>query len=132
MGSTSDTVRAMADRKRQKAPPREKPQQIADECAPLIVGASSPRATLSATSPTSVAPVGRGGVTRVAVAQSDGARDSISTRRRGIESQRRLAELIEAGKGPDAEAHWRSHMAVVGKVVLGRRATTVIDLFDHY
>jgi hypothetical protein len=23
-------------------------------------------------------------------------------------------------------------MAVVGKVVLGRRATTVVDLFDHY
>ena len=38
MGSTSDTVPAMADRKRQTAPPREKPQQIADELRALIVG----------------------------------------------------------------------------------------------
>ena len=65
-------------------------------------------------------------------AQSGGAGDSVSTRRRGIRSQQRLTDLIEAGNGAGAEAHWRSHMAVVGKVLLGQRATTVIDLFDHY
>ena len=67
-----------------------------------------------------------------AVAQANGTGESVSTRRRGIRSQRRLTDLIEAGDGAEAEAHWRSHMAVVGKVMLGQRATTVIDLFDHY
>ena len=33
---------------------------------------------------------------------------------------------------PQAEAHWREHMAAVGKVILGQRAKTVVDLFDHY
>ena len=58
--------------------------------------------------------------------------ESMAVRRRGIRSQRRLVELIEAGDGAAAEDHWRSHMAVVGKVLLGSRATTVIDLLDHY
>jgi GntR family transcriptional regulator, transcriptional repressor for pyruvate dehydrogenase complex len=71
-------------------------------------------------------------VAQAAVAESGGAGGSVSTRRRGIRSQRKLADLIEAGNGAEAEAHWRSHMAVVGKVMLGQRATTVIDLFDHY
>src|SRR6185437_12942937 len=45
-----------------------------------------------------------------AVAQSSGASDSVATRRRGIRSQQRLADLIEAGSGAEAEEHWRSHM----------------------
>jgi DNA-binding FadR family transcriptional regulator len=67
-----------------------------------------------------------------AVSQSDAGGDSESTRRRGIRSQRRLVELIEAGDGAEAEQHWRAHMAVVGKVMLGQQATTVVDLMDHY
>lgn len=58
--------------------------------------------------------------------------DSIATRRRGIRSQERLLELIAAGEGIEAEAHWRSHMAAVGKVMLGQRARSVVDLLDHY
>jgi DNA-binding FadR family transcriptional regulator len=55
-----------------------------------------------------------------------------ATRRRGILSQERLVELIEAGKASEAEAHWREHMAVVGRVLLGRSAATVIDLMDYH
>ncbi len=58
--------------------------------------------------------------------------DSIGTRERGIRSQERLITLIEAGQPAEAEAHWRNHMSAVGKVILGQRAKTVVDLFDHY
>ncbi|MGZ4785246.1 MAG: FCD domain-containing protein, partial [Acidimicrobiales bacterium] len=67
-----------------------------------------------------------------AVSQSGPHAQSIETRRRGIRSQRRLVELIAAGDSTGAEEHWRAHMAVVGKVLLGQQATTVIDLLDHY
>jgi GntR family transcriptional regulator, transcriptional repressor for pyruvate dehydrogenase complex len=65
-----------------------------------------------------------------AVSQS-AAQSSVATRRRGIRSQERLVSLIEAGKAAEAEAHWRTHMAVVGRV-LGQSATTVIDLANHH
>ena len=64
-----------------------------------------------------------------AVAQSAPTAD---VRRRGIRSQRRLVELIVEGDAPAAEEHWRAHMAVVGKVLLGQKATMVVDLIDHY
>jgi DNA-binding FadR family transcriptional regulator len=67
-----------------------------------------------------------------AVARTGSASDSTATRRRGIRSQERLVSLIEAGKASEAEAHWRAHMTVVGRVLLGQRATTVIDLMDHH
>jgi DNA-binding FadR family transcriptional regulator len=72
--------------------------------------------------------VGRA-VTAVAKAASAGT--SIATRRRGIRSQERLVELIEAGDAAGAEAHWRTHMTVVGRVLLGQSAATVIDLVNH-
>ena len=56
----------------------------------------------------------------------------MQTRRRGIKSQRRLVELIADGDAVAVEEHWRTHMAVVGKVLLGRRGESVIDLLDHY
>ncbi|MBV9952389.1 MAG: FadR family transcriptional regulator [Acidimicrobiia bacterium] len=64
--------------------------------------------------------------------QADDAVGSLSTRRRGIRSQERLVDLLDAGDGAAAEEHWRSHMAVVGKVMLGQQAATVVDLLDHY
>jgi DNA-binding FadR family transcriptional regulator len=67
-----------------------------------------------------------------AVSKTGPAGSSAATRRRGIRSQERLVSLIEAGKASDAEAHWRAHMTVVGRVLLGQRATTVIDLMDHH
>jgi len=67
-----------------------------------------------------------------AVSKTGSARSSIATRRRGIRSQERLVSLVEAGKASEAEAHWRAHMTVVGRVLLGQRATTVIDLMDHH
>ena len=56
---------------------------------------------------------------------------STATRRRGVRSQERLAALIEAGDASAAEEHWRTHMTVVGRVMVGQRAKTVIDLLDH-
>ena len=67
----------------------------------------------------------------VAVSKIGSAGSSLATRRRGIRSQQRLVSLIQAGKASDAEAHWRTHMTVVGRVLLGQRAKTVIDL-DHH
>jgi DNA-binding FadR family transcriptional regulator len=59
--------------------------------------------------------------------------ESVATRRRGIRSQERLVSLIEAGKAAEAEAHWRAHMTVVGRVLLGKgAAATVIDLMNHH
>jgi DNA-binding FadR family transcriptional regulator len=66
------------------------------------------------------------------VSQAEPGQESIATRRRGIRSQRRLVELIEAGEPGPAEEHWSKHMTVVGRVLLGQRATTVIDLMNHY
>jgi DNA-binding FadR family transcriptional regulator len=66
-----------------------------------------------------------------AVAQTP-AEESVATRRRGVRSQQRLADLIEAGDAEAAEAHWRTHMVVVGKVLLGQQAKTVVDLLDSY
>ncbi len=67
----------------------------------------------------------------VTAVSQGGATDSAATRRRGVRSQERLAELIESGDADAAEAHWRTHMAVVGRVMVGQQAKTVIDLFDH-
>ncbi len=67
-----------------------------------------------------------------AVSKTGTRTDSVAIRRRGLRSQRRLAELIDAGDAAKAEGHWRSHMAVVARVMLGQDATTVIDLINHY
>lgn len=70
-------------------------------------------------------------VVRAVTAISKTGSDSAATRRRGIRSQERLVDLIEAGKASDAEAHWSTHMTVVGRVLLAQRAHTVIDLMHH-
>lgn len=67
-----------------------------------------------------------------AVSRADDGLGSLSVRRRGLRSQERLLDLVEAGKGTEAEEHWRSHMQVVGRVMLGQSASTVVDLLDHY
>jgi GntR family transcriptional regulator, transcriptional repressor for pyruvate dehydrogenase complex len=66
-----------------------------------------------------------------AVSKAGDVMGSLSTRRRGLRSQRRLLELIEAGDASAAEAHWRAHMAVVGRVMLGQQASTVVELLHH-
>jgi DNA-binding FadR family transcriptional regulator len=66
------------------------------------------------------------------VSRTDGKRDSVATRKRGVRSQSRLADLIEAGDVDGSEVHWRTHMGIVGRVMLGQRAKTVIDLLDHF
>jgi GntR family transcriptional repressor for pyruvate dehydrogenase complex len=67
-----------------------------------------------------------------AISKTGTAGRAAATRRRGIRSQERLVALIEAGKSTEAEAHWRAHMAVVGRVLLGQSAATVIDLMDYH
>ena len=67
-----------------------------------------------------------------AVSQADDPVGSLSVRRRGIRSQQRLLDLLEAGEGAAAEEHWRAHMQVVGRVMLGQQASTVVDLIDHF
>jgi DNA-binding FadR family transcriptional regulator len=67
-----------------------------------------------------------------AVSSGDDVVGSLSVRRRGLRSQERLIDLIEAGDGIDAEEHWREHMHVVGRVLLGQQSTTVVDLLHHY
>ena len=67
-----------------------------------------------------------------AVSQADEVMGTLATRQRGIRSQRRLVRLLEEGVPAAAEEHWRAHMTVVAKVMLGQEATTVIDLLHHY
>lgn len=69
-------------------------------------------------------------VTAVSQADPEGS-GSVATRRRGVRSQLRLADLVEEGDAAGAEEHWRTHMTVVGRVMLGQQARTVIDLMDH-
>jgi GntR family transcriptional regulator, transcriptional repressor for pyruvate dehydrogenase complex len=64
------------------------------------------------------------------VSRAEDAVGSLAVRRRGIRSQLRLLELIKAGERAEAESHWRSHMTVVGKVMLGQEAAAVVDLFN--
>jgi DNA-binding FadR family transcriptional regulator len=67
------------------------------------------------------------------VGQAQPTQDSIRTRRRGVHSQERLVELIERGEVAAAEQHWRKHMAVAGRVLLGpRAASAIVDLTNHY
>ncbi|MCA2244769.1 FadR family transcriptional regulator [Mycobacterium sp. WUMAC-067] len=51
-----------------------------------------------------------------------------ATRRRDLRSQERLLEIIEAGDADRAEAHWRAHMAALGRVILGTNASSVVEL----
>jgi GntR family transcriptional repressor for pyruvate dehydrogenase complex len=67
-----------------------------------------------------------------AASKSGGVTGALATRQRGVRSQRRLVRLIEEGVPAAAEEHWRTHMAVVAKVMLGREASTVVDLMHHY
>jgi len=71
-------------------------------------------------------------VTAVSRADTYDALGSLAVRRRGMRSQDRLLDLVEAGKGVAAEKHWRAHMQVVGRVMLGQDASTVVDLLDHH
>jgi GntR family transcriptional regulator, transcriptional repressor for pyruvate dehydrogenase complex len=65
-----------------------------------------------------------------AVSSADDVAGSLTTRKRGIRSQRRLLELLESGDAAGAEKHWRDHMGVVGRIMLGQEASTVVDLLD--
>ena len=67
-----------------------------------------------------------------AMTEATGVAGSVATRRRSLRSQRRLVELIEVGDAEAAESHWRDHLAVVGRIMLGGEAANVVDLDHHY
>jgi GntR family transcriptional regulator, transcriptional repressor for pyruvate dehydrogenase complex len=67
----------------------------------------------------------------MAVSLSEDIVGSVATRRRGIRSQEHLLSLIEKGDEVGAEEHWRAHMAIVSRVMLGQEASTVVDLLHH-
>jgi len=73
-------------------------------------------------------------VTRAVTAESQAAdvTGSLSTRQRGIRSQRRLLVLLEEGVAAAAEEHWRAYMMVAAKAMLRQEASTVVDLLHHY
>jgi DNA-binding GntR family transcriptional regulator len=69
----------------------------------------------------------------IALGESSPSPDSLRARRRGIHSQERLVALIEAGDTARAEEHWRKHLTVAGRVLLGSRAeSAIVDLTNHY
>jgi DNA-binding FadR family transcriptional regulator len=68
-----------------------------------------------------------------AIRQTGLSPESVASRRRALRSQERLLSLIEAGAALEAEEHWRAHLTVVGRVLLGKVAgRTVIDLTNHH
>ena len=73
-------------------------------------------------------------VTRAVTAESQAAdvTGSLSTRQRGIRSQRRLLVLLEEGVAAAAEEHWRAYMMGAAKAMLRQEASTVVDLLHHY
>jgi DNA-binding FadR family transcriptional regulator len=58
--------------------------------------------------------------------------EPISARRRTIRSHQTLADLIAAGDGDGAQAHWNTHMARLRRSLLGERAGNVVDLTRHH
>lgn len=57
--------------------------------------------------------------------------ETVVLRRRYIRAHERLADLIEAGDGDAAQAHWNTHMADLRTGLLGERAGRVVALDDH-
>jgi GntR family transcriptional regulator, transcriptional repressor for pyruvate dehydrogenase complex len=51
--------------------------------------------------------------------------------RRNIRANELLTDLIEAGDGEAAQAHWNNHMGRLRRALLGERAAAVVDLNHH-
>lgn len=51
--------------------------------------------------------------------------------RRNIRANELLADLIEAGDGEAAQAHWNAYMSRLRRALLGERADAVVDLKHH-
>ena len=73
-------------------------------------------------------------IARAVIAVSEGPPSdsgSAAVRLRGIRSQNRLLELIEAGDGVGAQEHWRVHMTGVDRILVGYEGTAMIDSMHH-
>jgi len=51
--------------------------------------------------------------------------------RRNIRANEHLTDLIDAGEGAEAQAHWNTHMGRLRRALLGERADKVVDLNHH-
>lgn len=67
----------------------------------------------------------------IADVQQRARQDSIAALRRTTRSHEVLADLIEAGDGDAAQAHWTAHMARMRRSLLGERGSAVVDLNHH-
>ncbi|MCV7236653.1 FadR family transcriptional regulator [Mycolicibacterium celeriflavum] len=55
----------------------------------------------------------------------------VAARRRITRDHEALCDLIEAGDGEGAQAHWNAHMAGLRRALLGERGSSVVDLNHH-
>jgi len=58
-------------------------------------------------------------------------KETVSARRLTTRSHERLADLIDAGDGDGAQAHWNAHMNRLRRSLLGEQAGAVVDLARH-
>jgi DNA-binding FadR family transcriptional regulator len=64
------------------------------------------------------------------VLEHRGVGDQLELNRATLRAHSRLVEIIESGDGDKAEAAWRRHLELTGRVMLKLRgATTVLDLY---
>ncbi|MDG4667916.1 GntR family transcriptional regulator [Mycobacterium sp. 236(2023)] len=55
----------------------------------------------------------------------------VNARRSAIRAHEGLVQLIEAGEGDAAQAHWNTHMARLRRSLLGERGSAVVELTPH-
>ncbi len=67
----------------------------------------------------------------VADVQMRSRHESLAGWRRNIRANEVLTELIDAGDGEGAQAHWNNHMGRLRRALLGERAGAVVDLNHH-
>lgn len=61
---------------------------------------------------------------------SEAADITLKRSRAGVRSHEKLADFIDAGRGEDAEHHWRLHMAKAGEFFLQVAETSVVDILE--
>lgn len=59
-------------------------------------------------------------------------RQGVAARRSSIRAHELLVDLIEAGEGDAAQAHWNTHMARLRRSLLGDYGSSVVDLTHHF
>lgn len=68
---------------------------------------------------------------RAGVARNNTYPDRQGVRRKVVDAHRRLTDLIEGGKGHQAETQWRDFLSEVAAIVLGPRAARTVVAHSH-